>query len=107
MLWFADSRHAVLLANPLHSIMPTDDHDTPLHRPVLLDVVCHAGYKGDERPIRFRLGGIDYFVEEIVEQWYGPDDACFKVRVGAAGVYTLRRPLALASGESGWVLLPC
>ena len=69
-----------------------------------IDVVCHAGYKGDERPIRFRLGNTDYFVEEIVDQWYGPDDAYFKVRVGDGGVYTLRRSLALVSLEGGWTL---
>ena len=69
-----------------------------------VDVVCHAGYKGDERPLRFRLGDTDYFVEEIVEQWYGPDDAYFKVRVGDGGVYLLRRSLVLASRESGWTL---
>lgn len=76
--------------------MATGDHGTHL------SVVCHAGYKGDERPIRFRLGDTDYFVEEILEQWYGPDDAYFKVRVGDGGVYTLRR--SLASPEGAWVL---
>jgi hypothetical protein len=85
-------------AHPLHSIMATGDPDTPLN------VACHAGYKGDERPIRFRLGDTEHFIEEILDQWYGPDDAYFKVKVGGGGVYTLRRSLALASQESEWVL---
>ena len=75
------------------------------HRPDnRIDVVCRAGHKGDERPIRFRLADTDYFVEEILEQWYGPDDAYFKVRVGDGGVYTLRRSLALASLAGAWTL---
>jgi hypothetical protein len=32
------------------------------------EVVCYSGYKGDERPVRFRLGGQDYFVEELLDQ---------------------------------------
>jgi hypothetical protein len=30
------------------------------------DVVCYSGYKGDERPVRFRLSGQDYVVEELL-----------------------------------------
>lgn len=76
--------------------MATDDHSSHV------DVVFHAGHRGEERPIRFRLGDTDYFIEEILEQWYGPDDAYFKVRADNGGVYTLRRSLALPEG--GWVL---
>jgi len=28
----------------------------------------------------FRVGDRDYIVDEIVEQWYGPDDSFYKVR---------------------------
>jgi hypothetical protein len=35
-----------------------------------VEVVCYSGYKGDERPVRFQLGGEDYFVEELLDQWY-------------------------------------
>lgn len=69
---------------------------------VSLDVVCQAGYKGDERPIRFRLDDVDNFVEEVLEQWYGPDHAYFTVRTQEGGVYTLRR--STASLEGGWTL---
>jgi hypothetical protein len=76
--------------------MATDDRRSHLH------VVCHAGYKGDQRPLRFRQGDSDHFIEEILDQWYGPDDAYFKVRVEDGSVYTLRR--SLASAEGAWTL---
>ena len=40
-----------------------------------LRVECYSGYKVDERPVRFQLNTNDYFVEEVLDQWYGPDDA--------------------------------
>ena len=39
-----------------------------------LRVECYSGSKADERPIRFSLSGHDYFVDEVLDQWYGPDD---------------------------------
>jgi hypothetical protein len=55
-----------------------------------VEVVCYSGYKGDERPVRFRLGGQDYFVEELLDQWYGPDDVFYKVRADDGNLYILR-----------------
>ena len=45
---------------------------------VTVEVVCYAGYKGDERPVPFRLAGQDYFVEELLDQWYGPHNVFLK-----------------------------
>jgi hypothetical protein len=58
---------------------------------VKLLVQTYAGYKGDERPVRFSLDDREYLVEEIVDQWYGPDDTFFKVRADDRNVYILRR----------------
>ena len=69
---------------------------------VSLEVVCQAGYKGDERPIRLQLDGVDHFVDEVLEQWHGPDHAYFTVRTQDGGVYTLRR--STVSTEAGWTL---
>jgi hypothetical protein len=55
------------------------------------DVVFYSGYKGDERPVRFRLSGQEYFVEELLDQWYGPQDVFFKVRANDGNVYLRRR----------------
>lgn len=64
-----------------------------------IDVVCYSGYKGDERPVRFRLGDRDHFVEELIDQWYGPDDVFFKVRADDGNLYILRQ-----SREREWSL---
>jgi len=56
-----------------------------------LQVQCYAGRKADERPVRFRLGDRDYMVEEILDQWYGPDDQFFKVRADDGNLYILRQ----------------
>ena len=56
-----------------------------------ITVQCYAGRKADERPIRFRLGDRDFLVEEVVDQWYGPDDVFFKVRADDGNLYILRR----------------
>jgi len=55
-----------------------------------LRVECYSGYKVDERPVRFQLNGHDYFVEELLDQWYGPNDTYFKVRADDGNLYILR-----------------
>ena len=64
-----------------------------------VEVVCYSGFKVDERPVRFRLGEREYQVEEIMDQWYGPQDVFFKVRAGDGNVYILRRRAATPEGE--------
>jgi hypothetical protein len=58
-----------------------------------LRVECYAGAKADERPVRFQLGERDYMVEEVLDQWYGPEDSFFKVRTddGTPAQYICRR----------------
>lgn len=41
--------------------------------------------------MRFQLNGPDYLVEEVIDQWYGPDDTFFKVRADDRNPYILRR----------------
>lgn len=55
-----------------------------------IEVECYAGYKGGERPVRFRLGEKWIAVEEVTDRWYDPAAAYFKVRGGDAAVYILR-----------------
>lgn len=43
-----------------------------------LEVGCYSGRTVDERPVRFRLEDCQYMVEEVVDQWYGPQDIFFK-----------------------------
>jgi hypothetical protein len=67
-----------------------------------IDVTCYSGHKGDERPVRFRLGETDHMVEEVIDQWYGPDDAYFKVRANDGGLYVLRQ--SRGAGDGAWSL---
>ena len=53
-------------------------------------VQCYSGAKANERPIRFELDGRDYLVDEVIEQWYGPADAFFKLRADDGNIYVLR-----------------
>jgi hypothetical protein len=53
-------------------------------------VQCYSGAKAEERPVRFELDGREYMVEEIVDQWYGPDHTFFKLRADNGNIYILR-----------------
>jgi hypothetical protein len=64
--------------------------------PMEIRVECYAGYKADERPLRFVTPGRDgrgYEVREVVDQWYGPDYQRFKVRADDGNFYILRHNL--------------
>ena len=55
-----------------------------------LRVACYAGRKADERPVRFQMGAHEYVVQEVLDQWYGPDHTFYKVRAGDGNLYILR-----------------
>lgn len=60
---------------------------------MLIRVECHAGYRGEERPIRFFLKQRSIEILDIIDQWYGPDYRYFKVRGDDGSVYILRQVL--------------
>ncbi len=58
-----------------------------------LKVECYAGYKADERPLRFTPqapGGRSHEVREVLDQWYGVGFRCFKVRADDGAIYMLK-----------------
>jgi len=58
-----------------------------------IKVECYAGYKADERPLRFTLqapGAHTFEVKEVLDQWYDPQFQCFKVRADDGNLYILR-----------------
>ena len=57
---------------------------------LLVRVKAYAGYKADERPESFEYKGVERFVEEILDRWYGESDDYFKVRSDDGKIYTLR-----------------
>lgn len=52
-------------------------------------VESYAGHKADQRPLRFYLNGRGYEVEEVLDQWYGPDSLYFRVRAHDGNFYIL------------------
>lgn len=58
-----------------------------------LKVECYAGYKADERPLRFTpetSNARTYEVKEVLDQWYGVGYICFRVRADDGNIYILR-----------------
>ena len=55
-----------------------------------VEVECHAGYRGEETPRRFRLGDRQIEIAEIVDRWLGPDHRYFKVHDMQGDLYILR-----------------
>jgi hypothetical protein len=53
-------------------------------------VECYAGYRADERPLRFVLRGREFQVEELDGQWYSPAASYFRVRANDGNFYVLR-----------------
>jgi len=72
-------------------------------RSMKVQVECYAGRKAEERPVRFRLEGHAYTVEDVLDQWYGPEHVFFKVRADDDGVYILRHQTSVPDGE--WELV--
>jgi len=52
-------------------------------------VETYSGFKADERPVRFRLGERWIAVRDLLDRWYDPAGAYFRVRA-EDGVYILR-----------------
>ncbi len=64
-----------------------------------ISVDCYAGYRGEESPVRFRLGEQVVDVIEVLDRWLAPDHRYFKVRA-ADGIYILRDDI----GSGRWEL---
>ena len=54
-----------------------------------LRVECYAGYKADQRPIKFWLDDALHFVESIDDQWYGPSSSYYRVHADDGNTYVL------------------
>lgn len=62
-------------------------------------VECYAGHRADERPLRFHLGDRSYQVEEVLDQWYGPEALYFRVRADDGNLYVLCRRVGADGGD--------
>ena len=63
-----------------------------------LEVECYSGMKADERPLRFRLDGHECLVKDILDQWYGPEKAFYKVLADDGNLYILSRETSVPDG---------
>jgi hypothetical protein len=68
-----------------------------------LQVQCYAGWKADEKPQRFRLNEREHVVEEVIDQWYGPEHTFFKLLAEDGNFYILRHRTSVPDGE--WELV--
>ena len=68
-----------------------------------VEVQCYAGRIADERPVRFRLNDNEHLVEEVLDQWYGPEHVFFKLRADDGNLYILRHEISIPDG--GWDLV--
>lgn len=59
---------------------------------------CYSGCKADERPVRFRLEGRQYVVDEVVGQWYDPESIFYKLRADDGNFYILRQQTSTPDG---------
>ena len=64
-----------------------------------VDVDSFAGYKGEEAPRRFSLGGRTVEVAGVLDQWQEPDHVYFKVMGDDSGTYVLRYDLTAKRWE--------
>lgn len=65
-----------------------------------VDVECHAGYRGEETPRRFRHADQVVEVHEVVDRWLAPDHRYFKVKTAAGEICLLRHDVT----SGGWEL---
>ena len=63
-------------------------------------VECYAGYRADERPLRFSLRGRSFEIQEVEDRWYSPGATYFRVRADDGNFYVLRHD----EGMDFWTL---
>lgn len=57
---------------------------------MIIEVQCHAGYRGNERPARLCLGDTIIEVTRVLDRWYEPDYSYFKILGSDSNTYILK-----------------
>lgn len=55
-----------------------------------IQVLCYAGYRGEETPRELRLGNRRVAVKTLLDSWLAPDHRYFKVAGDDGGTYIVR-----------------
>lgn len=66
----------------------------------VVQVECYAGYKADERPVRFHMGTRSLNVDEVQDKWYSPGVRYFRLKAEDGNIYVLRHEMA----QDTWIL---
>jgi hypothetical protein len=64
-----------------------------------ISVECYAGYRGEETPLRFRLGDRLIEIAEVFDRWLAPDHRYFKVQTAEGERYILRNDMTTGVWE--------
>ncbi len=65
----------------------------PLYQNMKISVKCYSGYRLDEKPKRIRFDSLVVHVNEIVDQWLGPDHRYFKLVGDDCATYIIRQDM--------------
>lgn len=57
---------------------------------MIVEVICHAGHRGEETPRRLRFDHREVALPELLDCWLGPDHRYFKMRGTDGAIYILR-----------------
>jgi hypothetical protein len=79
-----------LLASMLGDIMAWREEMLKDGQSLCISVDCYAGYRGEETPLRFRLGNRLIEIAEVLDRWLAPDHRYFKVRTSKGELYIIR-----------------
>ena len=55
-----------------------------------VDVICYAGYRGEETPRAIGFESCQIRVQKVLDRWLDPDHRYFKVLGDDDGVYIIR-----------------
>lgn len=84
-MWFFDLLFLVFVGSGI-SYMSEENHSA-------VKVVCYAGYRAEETPLRFYLGERCIEVTEVLDRWLDPAHRYFKLRGDDNGIYILRHSI--------------
>lgn len=73
-----------------------------MKQPLQIRVECYAGFRADERPLRFSLADKSLEVIEVQDRWYSPGASYFRVLASDGNFYVLRHAEDAQQGE--WTL---
>ncbi len=72
---------------------------TMSEQPLTIRVECYAGYRGEQEPVRIRLGNEQLGVIEIQDRWLSPEHRYFRILSDDNNTYIIRQNSATQDWE--------